>query len=137
MIDLNQIIIASNVNSKDKGFWEDWDLADELETIADENPELDLEEVEKICRAAAVALRRNIIGMKLALLHSEVSEMLSIVRDVDPLSLGQDEDFNHEGADVLIRLGDLFGHLGGNLADATVDKQQENAKRPYKHGRQA
>lgn len=70
------------------------------------------------------------VGEKLALIHSEVSEALEAVR-------GKPEDNNlvEELADIIIRVADLAGYMGLDLAGATTRKIEKNMGRPYKHGK--
>lgn len=86
----------------------------------------------------------NVLGMKLALIHSEVSEALEDVRDgkmettyVVPSQAGKPNGFLSEIADVVIRCGDLVGMLGRRDEFVQVLKQKMayNRSRPHKHGR--
>lgn len=67
------------------------------------------------------------IPTKLALIHSEVSEVLEDYR--------HGNDLAEELADVFIRLGDLCGWLDIDIESAIIDKQIKNRDRPYKHGK--
>lgn len=81
------------------------------------------------------------IPEKLALIHSEVSEALEEIRSggstsgVHYTEAGKPEGFASELADVIIRVGDLCGHLGIDLEEIVRIKMEYNASRPYKHGR--
>lgn len=72
---------------------------------------------------------------KLALIHSEVTEVLEALRK----SQGSDK-VTEEFADILIRLFDLYGTLvdageaDPNLYQVMRDKMDTNASRPVKHG---
>jgi NTP pyrophosphatase (non-canonical NTP hydrolase) len=84
---------------------------------------------------------KNIPEM-LALLHSEVSEALEDYRDGKmALTFAKDAQnnakpcgFPSEIADILIRVGDLAGHLGIDLEEAVRAKMAHNATRPHRHG---
>jgi len=95
---------------------------------------------------------------KLALIASEVSEALEVARDkmfprldqdysidehgqlrpyndhADPSELEKPEGFPAELADVQVRLLDLAGELGVDLASATARKMRYNRTRPFRHG---
>lgn len=99
----------------------------------------------------------NVLGMKLALIHSEVSEALEDVRDrkmdtvyvhkemsnqltsapVDGFSPPKPNGFLSEIADVMIRCGDLIGMLGrrDEFVKVLREKMAYNKSRPFKHGR--
>ena len=70
-------------------------------------------------------------GTLLALVHSEVSEALEADRK------GDQEKFEEELADVLIRIFDLCGSKGIDLEDAIETKMEKNKARSYKHGGKA
>lgn len=125
--------------NKDKGFREDWELADKLEAYAAslvaraEDPvTVDFGDLPADLHRAARALRINIIGMKIALIHSEASEMLSDLRDS-----GNDVLLAPEGVDILIRTLDLLDMHGEPAGAELVTKMRANKDRPHKHGRQA
>lgn len=74
-------------------------------------------------------IKRNIPEM-IALIHSELSEALEAYRktrmdDHLPHRLG----IEVEMADAVIRIADLSGHLGLDLAGAILEKMAYNAKR--------
>ena len=75
-------------------------------------------------------------GEMIALMHSELSEALEVLRNnktedesgVDPLAV--------ELADCVIRIMDYCGGRGIDLEQAIVDKLAYNAGREYMHGKQ-
>ena len=80
-------------------------------------------------------------GMKMALIHSEVSEALEEYRAGNKLTLIYREtpDSKPEGipielADVVIRVLDLCEAAGINLEEAIVLKHEYNRTRSYRHG---
>ena len=50
---------------------------------------------------------------------------------------GKPEGFPVELADAVIRIADLFGFLGVDMAGIIRLKMQYNATRPYRHGNKA
>ena len=73
----------------------------------------------------------------IALIHSELSEMLEAIRAGNPMSekIPNITQAEEEAADVLIRLLDMAQGRGFNLADAVLAKLDYNDKRPHKHGK--
>ena len=70
-------------------------------------------------------------------MHSELSEALEALRHGNP---PDDKIPQHSGAaaelgDTIIRIMDLAGKRGWNVAQAMIDKMAFNAKRAYKHGK--
>lgn len=127
--------------AKTKGFHEDWEMADELEHLAytvamRDGPVWE----EELCKKAAKALRTNIVGTSIALIHSEASEMLEELRNkgldgiMAEIADGH-SDFIEEAADVEIRTKHLAARLGADLGSAEMAKIEKNRGRPYKHGK--
>lgn len=81
----------------------------------------------------------NTFGDLIALLHSEVSEMLEAYRDyktTDPtIPRGKPEGIGSEAADVLIRLLHMCEKYDIDLGFEYRRKLSYNATRPYQHGR--
>jgi NTP pyrophosphatase (non-canonical NTP hydrolase) len=75
-------------------------------------------------------LNPSIYPEKLALIHSEISEMLDALRD------GDHAHEEEEATDVLIRLLDYAAERKFDMDKAVMAKMEKNRNRPYKHGRQ-
>lgn len=88
----------------------------------------------------------NTVGEYVALLHSEVSEVLEAFRnhhdfgsyyEVVPHSsptIYKPVGVDSELADVLIRLLDMCDIWGINIYHAYIEKMEFNKTRPYQHG---
>lgn len=75
-------------------------------------------------------------GEMIALVHSELSELLEAIRNDNPES-EHIPDFTgaeEEAADVIIRLMDMGAARGWLLPEAILAKMEFNAMRPHKHG---
>ena len=91
----------------------------------------------------SIRLTPDQIAAKLCLIHSEVSEALEEVRGKRPItetggsaSLRGDKPkgFASELADIVIRVFDLAGGLGIDIAEAIRIKMAYNESRPFRHG---
>lgn len=132
-------VVAAQIGetAQSKGFREEWELADRLEEWADHaQSELRQGGMPDDLRAAARALRRSFVGMKLMLMVSEISEALEVVRDqdVDGIQDGAG-NFGEELADTVIRVYETCHLLGIDIGEEIVEKILKNQERPYKHGR--
>ena len=77
-------------------------------------------------------------AISIALIHSELSELLESLRDDGAGMSAKCPDISaceEEAADVLIRLADLCADMGWDLGRAVESKMAHNATRPRKHGR--
>lgn len=115
---------------KAKGFHDDDEIMSEAlialyETFTPDH----VEELQKIWN-------RNRKLARIALIHSELSEMVEGIRKD-----AQDDKLPHrkmeevELADTLIRMEDYAGTYGLDLGGARDEKEDYNSGRPYRHGK--
>lgn len=75
-------------------------------------------------------------GEKIALIHSEASELLEGIRHNNPKS-DKIPDFlssEEECADIIIRVLDLAKKRGWRVGEAIIAKHKFNQDRPFRHG---
>lgn len=78
------------------------------------------------------------LAEKVALIHSEVSELLEEIRRIEPLPSSKITAYTgieEELADIVIRVADLAQFMNVRLGEAIAAKMQYNSKRPAKHGK--
>lgn len=140
---IDRIVRGVNNHSKSHGFQEEWELADKLEEIAnsiDSEPFGDggrsPEEVQ-VLRDSATAMRANFLGMKIALMHSELSEALERLREVGVQRvIDGDDHFIEELGDTVIRTMETAAILGKvSFGRNILAKIKRNQARPYRHGK--
>src|SRR5687768_5314397 len=77
-------------------------------------------------------------GEMIALVHSELSEMLEAIRRPGPSEhIPEFSGVEEEAADVAIRLLDMCHARGWRLEEAIAAKMKFNESRPHKHGGKA
>lgn len=106
-LEVNELVVVSHYIATEKGFWEDADDSEKDE------------------------LRyNNMLGNKLMLITSEISECQDAIRSGEP-----SDKVVEELADAVIRICDLVGYLGLDLETAIINKSEKNKSRPRKHGK--
>jgi hypothetical protein len=143
------------------GFSGDWQLADWLDALGawlvqgdytvgeiytdfgtvpanmstDEAAELAGDQV----KLAATVLRNNILGTKLMLIVSELSEGLESLRHHGGAegALNGEGNLPEELADAIVRILDTGTFIKANLGDELLHKMAVNRDRPFMHGNKA
>jgi NTP pyrophosphatase (non-canonical NTP hydrolase) len=87
----------------------------------------------------------GIIPLKLALVASEVSEALEthrkfydddVASEYTGMTQMQEDDFEEELADIIIRVLDIIGFYGfDDFGDVVLAKMDKNRERPPRHGK--
>lgn len=104
--------------------------------------------VKDLCYTAHIDSKRNgwyeeerNLEEMVTLMHSELSEMLEILRKLDDdgvikpsPKIPEFSALEEEAADLMIRLADFAGYTGLRLEDAISAKLAFNRTRGYKHG---
>lgn len=129
---LGELVRAAFETAKSKGWHDnvaDWVLANATHV---------LDGTKQKARDELAAL---LFGARIALIDSEAAEALEAYR-TDKLKTWHREDGKPEGvvyelADVVIRVADLCGALGLDLAAAVAEKLDYNASRTHRHGGKA
>jgi len=138
-------LVAEKVGdtSESKGFRDDWELANLLDEIADRSMFFQMhlasgeQRIGPILALAADALRRNVIGTKLMLTVSELSEALESLRVTGYVGHANgDGNIGEELADAQIRIGDLADMIDIQIGDEVYAKMTKNRDRPHLHGKQ-
>lgn len=110
---INELVKAAHDNAHGKEFWKDIKAIEYL----DANEEV------------KVMMWNNAVATRLALVTTETSEAVEALRHND------EDNFEEELADVVIRICDICGGLGIDLEKKIVEKMERNKKRPKLHGK--
>lgn len=130
------------------GFSDDWRAADFIEQMAEkmkgyqmweitgEVDEKDTSPVDEYLVEVAALFRNNILGTKLMLIVSELSEGLESLREHGGAQGALDGrgNFNEELADAIVRILDTGTFVKANLGDELLRKMAINKDRPFMHG---
>lgn len=118
---INMMALLCHQMSASKGFWDT---------------------VKQLNEWNEAAIINEVLGNKISLIHSEVSEALEAIRKGDAYAHEpkSEKTPNHsllaeELADTVIRIFDLASHCNIDLGMAIVDKVMYNSKRPHMHGK--
>lgn len=118
-----------------KGFWEQWEDAEWLESFAEQYSgarDSDPATVARL-RRMAVHHKKMFIQTKLMLMVSEVVEAHNAERDDEGFA---GPHFAEELVDIIIRVLDTAGYLQLDMDGVIERKMAVNQNRPYRHGRQ-
>lgn len=110
---MDQLATRIHQTAREHGFWDHEDV------YADGHPD------------STAMPNPSLVPEKLALIHSEVSEVLEAYRLFGKVNAHVEEEL----ADVIIRVLDLAAALGLSMDIAVRNKMRANADRPHKHGK--
>lgn len=126
--ELDTLCEVIHENNVEAGWWEDLHKVQDALRLGKDPLEND-----KLIRIVELWFRAT----KIALIHSEVSEMLEALRkNLQDDKLPHRHGVEVEGGDVFIRLADLLGQLRMQLGSAVLEKSEFNIHRPD-HKREA
>ena len=115
---VNRLVQVCHSASREAGWWGAWSAEGRMHP----------DDVLEVCRRTRLGL--NLVGTKIALVHSEVSEALEGVRkDKMDEHLPHRKSVEVELADAAIRIFDLAGALDLDLGGALVEKMEYNRRR--------